>query len=37
MPELPEVEAARRNLERWTGGREVVNARVVDPAVVRRG
>jgi formamidopyrimidine-DNA glycosylase len=35
MPELPEVEAWRRGLERWLAGREIVGVDVVDPTVVR--
>lgn len=34
MPELPEVEIARRQLDRWFTGRDVT-ATAVDPAVVR--
>lgn len=34
MPELPEVEIARRQLDRWFTGKRVT-ARAVDPAVVR--
>lgn len=37
MPELPEVEAARRNLARWAEGRRVVEVRVVDASAVRDG
>lgn len=37
MPELPEVEVCRRQLERWASGRVVHAVDVVDPAVVRRG
>ncbi|MFM2163345.1 MAG: hypothetical protein RLZZ383_2857 [Pseudomonadota bacterium] len=35
MPELPEVEIARRNLSRWTAGRRVETVWLVDPAVAR--
>lgn len=35
MPELPEVEIARRALARWTADRVVTAVEVVDPAVVR--
>lgn len=35
MPELPEVEATRRNLERWTVGVRVAAVEVVDPTVAR--
>jgi formamidopyrimidine-DNA glycosylase len=35
MPELPEVEIARRNLERWTAGHRIAAVRVRDPSVVR--
>ena len=35
MPELPEVEIARRNLERWLVGRRIVGARVLDPLALR--
>ncbi len=35
MPELPEVEIARRNLSRWTAGRRVERVVLTDPAVVR--
>jgi formamidopyrimidine-DNA glycosylase len=31
MPELPEVEIARENLERWLVGRRIVRAEVPDP------
>ncbi|MCI0407300.1 MAG: hypothetical protein L0191_01840, partial [Acidobacteria bacterium] len=34
MPELPEVEIARENLERWLLGRTIVEARVVDRRVL---
>jgi len=34
MPELPEVEVARRNLERWWVGRSVQEVAVVDEKVV---
>lgn len=36
MPELPEVEVARRQLARWFAGRVLDEVRVPDPAVVRR-
>lgn len=35
MPELPEVEIARRALHRWSTGRRVVRIHLPDPAVVR--
>ncbi len=35
MPELPEVEIARRQLARWLGGRRIDAVHVEDPAVVR--
>jgi formamidopyrimidine-DNA glycosylase len=35
VPELPEVEAARRQIERWTAGKRLSAVRVLDPAVVR--
>jgi len=35
MPELPEVEMARRALERWTAGRRIAKVVVPDPSVVR--
>lgn len=35
MPELPEVELARRDLIRWTVGREILTTTVADPSVVR--
>lgn len=35
MPEGPEVEACRRDLQRWTTGRAIVAARALDPAVLR--
>lgn len=35
MPELPEVETARRQLERWLVGRTLEDVRAVDPCVVR--
>jgi formamidopyrimidine-DNA glycosylase len=35
MPELPEVEVCRRDLERWTRGRRVVRFTVTDPGAVR--
>jgi formamidopyrimidine-DNA glycosylase len=37
VPELPEVEHARRCLQRWLGGATIVAARVLDPRIVRRG
>ena len=35
MPELPEVEICRRNLQNWTVGRRVNALEIPDPAVVR--
>jgi formamidopyrimidine-DNA glycosylase len=35
MPELPEVEIARRNLERWLVGRRILRGRVLDPLALR--
>src|SRR5262245_38270787 len=35
MPELPEVEVCRRQLERWTAGQRLREVEVPDPAVVR--
>lgn len=35
MPELPEVEITRRNLERWASGRRLDEVLVLDPQVVR--
>ncbi len=35
MPELPEVEIARENLERWLGNRTIERARVQDRRVLR--
>lgn len=35
MPELPEVEACRRNLVRWTAGCRVAAVQVPDPGAVR--
>lgn len=35
MPELPEVEIARRQLSRWSRGRRVVRVLLPDPAAVR--
>jgi len=35
MPELPEVEIARSNLERWLVGRRILSARVLDPSALR--
>lgn len=35
MPELPEVEIARENLERWLSGRAILEARVLDRRVLR--
>lgn len=37
MPELPEVEAARRALERLARGRRIVGARTVDDRIVYEG
>jgi len=37
MPELPEVEIARRTLERWLGGSEVTGAEAERTRVVRAG
>src|SRR4051812_39071390 len=37
MPELPEVEVARRNLVRWLKGRRVVAARARRSRVLRGG
>ena len=37
MPELPEVEIARRNLTRWLAGATVVTARTPDRTVAPRG
>ncbi|HSP18399.1 MAG TPA: DNA-formamidopyrimidine glycosylase family protein [Myxococcaceae bacterium] len=37
MPELPEVEIARRTLERWLGDAEVVSARADRTRVFRAG
>lgn len=34
MPELPEVEIARRNLSRWLVGRSIVRAHVGDPRIL---
>ena len=36
MPELPEVENARRQIERWTGRRKLDAVRMLDPSAVRR-
>jgi formamidopyrimidine-DNA glycosylase len=36
MPELPELEIARRQLDRWTSGRALTGVRLLDRAVVRR-
>ena len=36
MPELPEVEIARRQLARWSAGGRVQSVRIEDVAVVRR-
>ncbi|MCA9492587.1 MAG: Fpg/Nei family DNA glycosylase [Myxococcales bacterium] len=36
MPELPEVEVARRQLARWTADRPIVGVHAPDAAVVRR-
>lgn len=35
MPELPEVETARRQLERWAADRTIRRVRVLDPTTVR--
>lgn len=35
MPELPEVEACRRDLLRWTDGRTITDLTVEDPAAIR--
>ena len=35
MPELPEVEVCRRNLNRWTGGRTLRDVTLLDPACIR--
>jgi formamidopyrimidine-DNA glycosylase len=35
MPELPEVEVARRNLRRWTKGRRVRDAEAGRTSIVR--
>lgn len=35
MPELPEVEVARENLERWLAGRVILRVRVRDPRLLR--
>jgi formamidopyrimidine-DNA glycosylase len=35
MPELPEVEHNRRNLERWIGGGRIIAARPLDARIVR--
>ncbi len=35
MPELPEVEIARRALHRWATGRRIVAVRADDPAAIR--
>lgn len=37
MPELPEVEIARENLERWLLGKTILSAKVHDPRMVREG
>ena len=37
MPELPEVETARRCLERWARGRQVRGVRVRERRVVGKG
>lgn len=37
MPELPEVEVARRQLARWAAGQRIVGVRVEDPTVIRAG
>jgi formamidopyrimidine-DNA glycosylase len=35
MPELPEVEIARENLERWIGRRRILEGRVLDARMLR--
>lgn len=35
MPELPEVEAARRQLSRWVAGQQLLDVALPDPATVR--
>jgi formamidopyrimidine-DNA glycosylase len=35
VPELPEVEIARRQLRRWTEGKRIGGIRLLDPAVLR--
>src|SRR6185295_7370853 len=35
MPELPDVEHARRQLEKWMGGATIVAARSIDRRVLR--
>src|SRR5688500_15870179 len=35
MPELPEVEACRRDLVRWTTGRRIARIDAPDPASIR--
>ncbi len=35
MPELPEVEIARRQLAAWTAGRRIIHVEISDPTVVR--
>lgn len=37
MPELPEVETARRTLDRVLAGREIAEAEIADDAIVLRG
>jgi formamidopyrimidine-DNA glycosylase len=37
MPELPEVEASRRRIQRWLGGRRLTQVMVVDDPVVFAG
>jgi formamidopyrimidine-DNA glycosylase len=37
VPELPEVEHARRCLQRWLGGATIVAVKVLDPRIVKRG
>jgi formamidopyrimidine-DNA glycosylase len=37
MPELPELEIARRQLARWTDGRTLQTVHLLDRAVVRKG
>ena len=35
MPELPEVEHARRCLQRWIGSAQLVSAKVLDPRILK--